>query len=123
MDKAIGFTLMELIIVIAIIAIIGSIAYPSYLSYTLKMRRGEAKMQLIKAQLKQSSIHILSPNYSSDEAELGLTNSDYYTFSVISADMRSYLMQAVAKGQQVNDTGCMTLTINQDNHYTPLNCW
>ncbi|PKF61904.1 pilus assembly protein [Psychromonas sp. psych-6C06] len=118
-----GFTLIELLIVIAIMGILGSIAYPSYQNYMLEARRGDAKTELIKAQLKQTSLHILNPNYSDDESALGMANSDYYTFTVTSAGTTTYSMQAVAKGLQLSDTGCTTLTIDQDSNQTPASCW
>jgi type IV pilus assembly protein PilE len=123
MKKVIGFTLIELLIVIVIIGILASIAYPSYQSHLLKTRRADAKMELIKAQLKQTAFHILNPTYSNDESTVGLVNSDYYTFTVISAGKTTYSMKAVAKGRQIGDSGCTTLTINHDNHQVPLGCW
>lgn len=123
MKKVIGFTLIELLVVIAIIGILGSIAYPSYQSHVLKARRGDAKAELIKAQLKQTSLHILNPAYSDDEATLGLVNNEYYTFTVVSAGATTYSMKAVAIGTQTRDSDCLTLTTNQDSNKTPADCW
>ncbi len=123
MKRVAGFTLIELLIVIAIIGILGSIAYPSYQSYMLEARRGDAKAELIKAQLKQTSLHILNPSYSDDESELGLINSEYYTFTVTSAAATTYSMKAVAKGRQSSDSDCLTLTIDHDSNRTPADCW
>lgn len=118
-----GFTLIELLVVITIIGILGSIAYPSFQSLTLKARRGDAKTELIKAQLKQTSLHILSPIYSEDEDQLGLVSSEYYTYLVTSAGTTTYIIKATAKGSQLNDTGCSILTVNQDSIHTPPDCW
>lgn len=122
MKNAQGFTLIELLIVIAIIAILGAVAYPSYQSYMIESRRGEARTELIKAQLKQSSLYILNPSYSDVEEDLGLPAShDYYTFSVVSAGTTTYLMKAVAKSgtSQANDEAeCQTLFIDQDSNHT-----
>ena len=125
MKKKAGFTLIELLIVIAIMGILGSIAYPAFQSYLLKARRSDAKTELIKAQMKQSSFHILSPTYSNDKSELSLIDSDYYSFSVVSAGITTYSMQAVAKTgtMQVNDAGCTTLTVDQDSNHTNDDCW
>jgi len=123
MKIVMGFTLIELLIVIAIIGILGSIAYPSYQSYLLKARRGEAEAELIKAQLKQTSLHIINPNYSDDESLLGLIDNDYYIFTVISATATTYSIKATAKGAQTQDTNCLTLTINQNNDKSPESCW
>jgi len=122
MKKTQGVTLIELLVVIAIIGILASIAYPSYKSYMLRANRGDAKAELQKAQLVQSSLHILSPAYSTIKADVGLPdNHDYYTFTIISAGTTTYLMKAVAKAgtiQTDDESQCTSLVINQDSaHY------
>ncbi|MDO4579351.1 MAG: type IV pilin protein [Acinetobacter sp.] len=42
-----GFTLIELMIVIAIIAILAAIAYPSYQQYKIKVNRAEAQSEMM----------------------------------------------------------------------------
>jgi prepilin-type N-terminal cleavage/methylation domain-containing protein len=44
-----GFTLIELMIVLAVIAILAAIAYPSYTRYVLRAKRADAKQQLLQA--------------------------------------------------------------------------
>lgn len=116
-----GFTLIELLIVIAIIALLAALAYPSYQSYLIQSRRGDAKTELLKAQLQQSSLHILNA-YSRVEASIGLpTNHEYYTFSVVSAGVNTYLMKAVAKNgttQAKDKMACRTLLIDQSSRHT-----
>jgi type IV pilus assembly protein PilA len=46
MKKRAGFTLIELMIVVAIIGILASIAIPNYLKFEMKARQSEAKMNL-----------------------------------------------------------------------------
>lgn len=121
MGKKQGFTLIELLIVIAIIGILATIAYPSYQSHMIKTRRSDAQTELVKAQLKQSSLHILSPAYSSDKNALGLTDNHYYIFTVVSAGNTTYSMKATAKTgtTQTNDeTACQTLFIDQNSVHT-----
>ncbi|WP_022941386.1 type IV pilin protein [Psychromonas hadalis] len=120
-----GFTLIELLVVIAIIGILGSIAYPSFQSHMLKARRGDAKAELIKAQMKQTSLHILG-NYSSSLTTVGLSAStDYYDFRIYSVSANTYSIEAkaISTAMQNNDTGCTTLTTDQDSNQTPPDCW
>ena len=121
MKKVQGFTLIELLIVIAIIAILASLSYPSYQSYIIQTRRSDAQTELIKAQLKQSSLHILN-SYTNIETSIGLPiDAPYYSFSIVSAGTITYLMKAVAKsgGSQKNDDiSCQILFTDQNNHHT-----
>ena len=48
---AYGFSLTELLIVIAIVAILASITLPSYSSYVYKTRRADAVASLLQLQL------------------------------------------------------------------------
>ncbi len=121
MKKNQGFTLIEALVVAAVIGILAGIAYPSYQSHLIMARRGDAKVELIKAQLKQSALHILSPSYSTDKTELGLKDSDYYTFTPVSAGASTYSLKAVAKNgtSQANDeVQCRSLFIDQDSNHT-----
>ena len=45
MNRQRGFTLIEIMIVVAIVAIIASIAYPSYQAQVLQTRRADAHVR------------------------------------------------------------------------------
>ncbi len=121
MNNRQGFTLIELLVVLAIITLLAALAYPSYQSHLIQTRRSEAKTELLKAQLQQTSRHILNA-YSSVGASIGLpTNHAYYTFSVVSAGTSTYLMKAVAKSgttQVKDEMACRTLFIDQSSQHT-----
>jgi len=121
MESKLGFTLIELLVVIAIVAILSTLAYPSYQSHLIYSRRADAQAELLKAQLKQTNLYILG-NYANTAASIGLpTDHHYYTFSVVSAGSKTYLMKAVAKRgtTQYNDeVTCQTLFIDQNSKHT-----
>ena len=50
-----GFTLIELMIVVAIIAILAAIAYPSYQEYVQRTKRVEAQVELMEIANKLAS--------------------------------------------------------------------
>ncbi|MGL5432626.1 MAG: type IV pilin protein, partial [Plesiomonas shigelloides] len=60
--------------------------------------------------------------YSNNINELGISNSSYYTFSTEAQD-NGYQLKATAKGSQLKDSACLSLTINQHSDKTPSNCW
>ena len=55
-NKFHGFTLLELMIVIAVIAVLASVAYPSYLDSVRKARRADAQAALTNVQLEQQKL-------------------------------------------------------------------
>jgi len=119
-----GITLLELMITVSIIAILASIAYPSFQAHMLKSRRAEALEHLLSAQLKQEEQRVTSGSYTTDFSKLGGASIDHYTFaSTVSG--ASYTLTATAKSgsPQANDSGCTSLTLNQQDQKTPANCW
>ena len=70
-----GFTLIEMMIVVAIIALLASIAYPSYQSYIIKSKRADmmSEMQNIASQIEsrklaQGSYKAISQNIKAEFA-------------------------------------------------------
>ena len=56
-----GFTLMELMIVVAIIGLLAVIAYPSYLNYIIRANRAEAKAFMVAVAAKEELAQLNSP--------------------------------------------------------------
>lgn len=122
--RALGVTLLELMITVAIVAILAAIAYPGYQGHMLKSRRADALEHLLSAQLKQEEQRVTSGAYTTDFALLGGATLDHYTFTV-TVTGNNYTLTATAKSgsPQANDTGCTSLTINQQDQKMPANCW
>jgi type IV pilus assembly protein PilE len=134
MKKHSGFTLMELMIVVAIIGIISAIAFPSYNSYMKKSRRADAKVGLSKLADKQERFYLQENIYATTTAALGLANpvvskEGYYNITVSAgAGTAGFILSAAAVGAQTSDTttsagDCTTMTLSSTGARTPVDCW
>jgi type IV pilus assembly protein PilE len=85
-----GFTLIELMIVVAIVGILASIALPSYTSYVLKTRRTDAQRELITYAQALERYYSVNGRYTTTAAgntcgvaaPTGGPSIPYYAFSV-----------------------------------------
>src|SRR5713226_8463140 len=140
-----GFTLTELLIVVAIIGILTLIAYPTYQSQMLKTRRSDAKIALTEMANREEKFfsNSDSPHYTgtitgsftgNPPTGLGYTSTlspqSYYTLSIAAATTGNLTTSfiatanAVATGAQARDTTCSTMTIDNTGTKAPLSgCW
>ena len=113
-----GFTLIEIMIVVALIGILASIALSSYQSHALKTRRYAAQSCLMEQAQYMERYYTTANNPMSytgavlPAATCQTNLASYYAFSLISAS-QAFTVQAVASGTQTSDTNCRTLALNQ----------
>ncbi|HEV7432091.1 MAG TPA: type IV pilin protein [Steroidobacteraceae bacterium] len=137
-----GFTLIELMVVVAIVAILGTIAVSTYRNYILRTTRTEGRMALLATQVGQEKYFLQNNQYAPDIATViaappaglginltpaGVTSGGNYTVSFAAVTANTYTLQAVATGAQANDTAaCLIFTINEQGQRTPADstgCW
>lgn len=64
--KQVGFTLIELMIVVAVIAVLASIAYPSYQSYVIKSKRADMMSEMHNIASEIQARKLAQGSYSND---------------------------------------------------------
>lgn len=124
-----GFTLVELMVVVAIVAILTAIAYPSYTQHILKTRRTAAKACLseyanyMERYYTTNLTYVAAPDPGLDCQGAGQTGN-YYDYTAGTLAVSTYTLTATPKGAQSSDS-CGALTLSQTGARTPAsgNCW
>lgn len=100
--KISGYTLIELMIVIAIIAVLAAFAIPAYQNYIEKANLAEAKQQMLSFRQSVEAQKLINPRASLADILRDTTNvpalnsTQKYTFSRMIENKKMYL-QAVPK--------------------------
>ncbi len=141
--KAEGFSLLELMIVVAIIAILVTIAYPSYEEYVLRANRTEAKNLVMRVASEEEKFYSTFNRYSgsmgartTDPSTSGLnitsstaTDADdnaYYEVSIeLTNGTQGYTITATPRGTTQSTDRCGDMTINHLGVKTAAEdrCW
>jgi len=127
-----GFSLTELVTVMAIVAIITAFAYPSYQDYMLRSRRSDAYASLYD--LAQRFERCMTEFNAYDDA--GCTADDnlpvvsqngYYQIDTAAIDASSFTLTATPQGVQAKDTDCGALSLTNTGEKTAVGsgtkCW
>lgn len=113
-----GFTLTELMIVVAIIAILAAIAYPSYTQHVTKARRAAAAGCLMEQAQFMERYYATNMGYAGaalPATECANELSSFYTFAIAPGGTAStFSVTATPIGLQLSrDTQCGTMGLDQ----------
>jgi len=142
-SKSRGFTLIELMIVVAVIAILAIIAIPTYFAQIRKSRRSDAIATINTVVLNEERWRTNCPAYATfGDTSCGTTafmatpTSTYYTFALAAVGANAYTVTGTPIGTQLKDqqfgTSCNLLTysfqppaVGQPSVITttPATCW
>ena len=125
MRRNTGFSLTELLTVVAIIGILGAVGYPAYSDYTQQaLLDGQAA--LLSMATEQERFYLSNNTYSAIAdiwtASGGQFESleGYYTLEVVSGNANTFVVRATATGIQAADTDCAVMELdNTDSAFGP----
>jgi type IV pilus assembly protein PilE len=145
MKRALGFTLLELMVVVIIVAILAGFAISAYQKQLRKSRRAEGKQILTELSLAEEKWRSTSVAYNATVTSLvnGTPNLVYYTVALArpaagggncpdgataltTSNSFSVTATASATGGQNKDTGCTALVLASKCGQvtkTPSTCW
>jgi type IV pilus assembly protein PilE len=113
-----GFTLIEVMIVVAIIGILAAIAYPSYDEYVKRGNRTEGQALLHDASARQEKYFTQNNAYVTDDADIaklvlkGGNKSETGKYTLTVSEVNGDGGYTLTAEQQFNDSKCGNLTLD-----------
>lgn len=122
-----GFTLIEVMIVVAIVGILASIALPAYNRYVQRGKIQEATTTLADLRVKLEQYFQDNRTYATFDCDPPTAGTKYFTY-VCALALNTYTITAT--GQAGEDMGGFVYTIDESNSKTSTtpdggggNCW
>jgi type IV pilus assembly protein PilE len=107
-----GFTLVELMVVVAIVSILASIALPAYSYYVMKSRIPDATSNLASKRVQQEQFFQDNRTYvNGTGCAADSVASQFFDFSCVNVSATTYTLQAVGKGPMAG----FTYTVDETN--------
>lgn len=126
-DNCRGFTLIEMLIVVALMGILAAIAVPQYNAYRIRSNRAEGKVLLVQAAQSLERLYTRESSYA--KATVGTTfpaKSEHGLYVIsfsVAPSATGYTLSAAGQGIQAGDAGCTPLTLTSTGAKGPAGCW
>ncbi len=114
-SKVAGFTLVEVMIVVAIVGILSAVAYPSYKSSIVKTRRADIQLRMVSYAQALERYYTTNGRYVSTGTTCGVStpsaadDTRYYAWTVTCAANTFSISVTPASGSTQVDNGDQTL--------------
>jgi type IV pilus assembly protein PilE len=112
-----GFTLLELITVVAMINILIMISYPAYTKHVIKTNRSHATVALLNMSAAMERYYVLNHSYegaSLFSLEMNeFTQSEHYQLQIKNSGQSHYQLEAIPQNAQQKDKACGTLSLDE----------
>lgn len=127
-----GFTLVELMIVVAIAAILLTVAIPSYRNYVMRAYLSEAFDALSVYQIRMEQNYQDTGNYGVNNCAIATVNTDHFNMAcVLGNGGQTFTVTATANNNDgftgytytFNDASARTTTAFPNGAGLPANCW
>lgn len=111
MNRNRGFTLIELMIVVAVVALLSAIAYPSYQSYVQRGQRSSAQQLMVDIGNKQQQYLLDAKQYTAALDSTGLTMvADGWTCTAAACTNARYSIAVTVDNTATPPTFAITAT-------------
>ena len=113
-SKGKGFTIIEVLIVVAILGILAAIAIPAVTKYVTDARRADGKTALLAAAQAMERYYTNNYTYENATTTIPATSGEGYYNLTLTANATAFTIEAkpVSGGKMASDTLCETLSIN-----------
>lgn len=126
MKKFAGFSLTEMVIVVAIITILGAIAWPSYMRSVMKANRTDARTELMDYAQRVQRCFTATGKYDGTCSAMtslagGVTSrGGFYTLTAVDVSTAAYTLQAVPVADKVqsDDKPCVLFELDETGRKT-----
>ncbi len=115
----VGFSLIELLVVLVIIGILSSVAFPSYVSYVTRNKLTEAVSNLQSVRLNMEQFYQDNRTYLKADGTCAITMPvlDDFTITCVDNTRRTYTLNAKnIAGVNLGDAGDYEYTLDQDGN-------